>query len=1138
MNKYNKRNKYSLGGLKTPRRGEHSGSLTPFAPNLYNINGSSHANGGVNIDKGNLKVEAEGGEVVWDKNDGYAIFSNQPILGGQSPANLVRRGANPNEVFKAQQISNMINHRGDFKNMKYGGDKPKRPKWKIASQKGVIGARPRLVPYDYKEEDLNSFSPLGSGIFNGSGSGGRFKVNHVNLSGYSNFNEAFDEAVKRNAETFTFANKEYNTKKETNPIREINNRFVGNNRTEKSLENIPDSIYPKERGYLKHELNNYPLVIDTYNPNKETKMKHGGRIRTLWEDMLEANRPIYNPTLSLPFTGRGQIGSRVIGGSIKGMTPNSVLVYKGRDKKGTYYNAGQLHPITLEAINLSTTKGRDKWQKIQGQKGGDAVRKALDRATPYVGALQAGLMGGPVALGAATAANAAMDSDLPMGIKIPIVVGSSFLGGKGMPRGARGFRRLNNIRGLNANPGFLSRNMNIVPPINKGLATRNILNRRAPYMTPYEGFRRKMPFARFIDNDGQLSFNFGETKLPSKTPFGVKNALQNTRITPAEYNYSNIVNNYINRRERIGRMMEPDEIGTPTKYRRVKGNKEIIREPLTAEEQTANYFKNHPTEFHPIYNPEPLSVNSITKWEPNINEIVNFGNDLNNLVNTFNSNLVNTFNPKLIKPLKDISTGKYYEVNYKKPIKFIGGKNELGEPTLLKDRFGREVNGIEYYFPNNIKNTNIDITPSKSTKIIKLNGETVKPTKTPWLTRTRDAYLRKPWTPFNYRNSPNASNNLFPKILRNAGRLGRDAAYSVAANYLGDAMENSDNLPVRILGKPFGILGLPYKFGKNLFNDNTIQNTNRGYDYDELDDYNFKYGGRIKAKCGSRVKAANGFPPTDYNEFKNLSIDDVVDMVNEENNAPGNIKYEGKIKPMNIILPDEETKKELSSTDTFRTLTPRIGKFTDNDINTLGNIAGSIISRIYDDKHISKMKYPKYSVPYVAYKRPTRVNNNADIAILNNTYNTSANNAYKNTASSRVLRNTLNDISESIGLSKIKSFQDKYNTERGLLSADISNRESIVNKNIDKFNVDRQNIIDFMNKKNEMRWQSRTNLINNIREISKDYISKKEDNKKFKKDLMISLLANAVSNGGEPTFFNAVDTLGSKYGFRLSDLIR
>lgn len=978
MNKYNKRNKYSLGGLKTPRRGEHSGSLTPFAPNLYNINGSSHANGGVNIDKGNLKVEAEGGEVVWDKNDGYAIFSNQPILGGLSPASLVRQGANPNEVFKAQQISNFINHRGDFK-----------------------------------------------------------------------------------------------------------------------------------------------------------RMKHGGRIRTLYDDIL--NRESYKnggePTrqLSLPFTGEGQIGSRLIGGSIKGMKPNSALVYKGKDKKGTYYNVGQLHPFTINVVS------KDKWQKIQGQKGGDAVRKALDEAAPYVGALQAGLMGGPVALGAATVANAVMDSDLPMGVKIPIVVGSSFLGGKGMPKGIRGFGRLNNIRGLNANPGILTRKMNIVPPINKGLATRNILNRRAPYITPYKGFRKRMPFARFIDNDGQLSFDFGETKLPSKTPFGVKNALQNTRITPAEYNYSNIVNNYINRRGRIGRMMEPDEIGTPTKYRRVKGNKEIIREPLTAEEQMANYFKNHPTKFHPTYNPEPLSVNPITKWEPNINEVVNFGNDLNNLANTFNSNLVNTFNPKLIKPLKDISTGKYYKVNYKKPIKFIGGKNELGEPTLLRDRFGREVNGVEYYFPNNIKNTNIDITPSKSAKIIKLNDEASKPTKTPWLSRARDAYLSKPWTPFNYRNSPNASTGIFSKIGRNAGRILRDAGYSAGANYIGDAMENSDNSVVNILGRPFGVLGIPYKYGKkfiNSVNGNTIQNTNRGYEDNELDEYYFKYGGRVKAKCGSRVKAEDGTLKSD---------EDIVNaLLGEGYDKPlygnPNSVYDEIDRKYDIV--DTVDYSPLSSGNNNFSLTPRFSKFTDNDINTLGNIAGSIISRIYDDKHISKMKYPKYSVPYVSYKRPTRVNNNADIAILNNTYNTSANNAYKNTASSRVLRNTLNNTSESIGLSKIKSFQDKYNTERGLLSADISNKETIANKNIDKFNADRQNIIDFMNKKNEMRWQSRTNLINNIREISKDYISKKEDDKKFKKDLMISLLANAVSNGGEPTFFNAVDTLGNKYGFRLSDLIR
>ena len=76
----------------------------------------------------------------------------------------------------------------------------------------------------YKSK-MGSFS---GGKMDGSGAGGRFTL----TPRYSNitFNEAFDAATEAGEPYFWYGEKLYNTNKELNPIREINNRHVGNSK--------------------------------------------------------------------------------------------------------------------------------------------------------------------------------------------------------------------------------------------------------------------------------------------------------------------------------------------------------------------------------------------------------------------------------------------------------------------------------------------------------------------------------------------------------------------------------------------------------------------------------------------------------------------------------------------------------------------------------------------------------------------------------------------------------------------------------------------------------------------------------------------------------------------------------------------
>ena len=74
--------------------------------------------------------------------------------------------------------------------------------------------------------------PIG-GKFGGGKSIGGGAESSFNVNDYSNltFNEAFDKAYNNAEDVFRYGEKLYNTKRENNPVRELNNRFVGGSKS-------------------------------------------------------------------------------------------------------------------------------------------------------------------------------------------------------------------------------------------------------------------------------------------------------------------------------------------------------------------------------------------------------------------------------------------------------------------------------------------------------------------------------------------------------------------------------------------------------------------------------------------------------------------------------------------------------------------------------------------------------------------------------------------------------------------------------------------------------------------------------------------------------------------------------------------
>lgn len=288
------------------------GNATKISNNTYLLWGGSHEDvnetgqTGIGINVGGNEVEAEGGEVAQKKNGALRIFSAQPILGnGMSPAQAILRGYNKDSVFSQQQAFKKRNGLKDDGSAKYGFDGDIKSIWNfIRSNRSPIDniaalatAYQKLNPNSNYNKQKGKFK---GGTFRGVGAGGTWTNDYKSNKGFDNFNDAYDDAVEHNAKTFIFGNKRYNTLKENNPIREINNRAVGSWRD--SVVTKDRTGYGKDFGPIKGGASLIPIITETYTP-KRIKHKLGGGLTS--KDRGSSKRP-YPSVSSKDFAGGGR----------------------------------------------------------------------------------------------------------------------------------------------------------------------------------------------------------------------------------------------------------------------------------------------------------------------------------------------------------------------------------------------------------------------------------------------------------------------------------------------------------------------------------------------------------------------------------------------------------------------------------------------------------------------------------------------------------------------------------------------------------------------------------------------------------------------------------------------------------------
>lgn len=288
------------------------GDATKIGNNTYLLRGGSHEDvnetgqTGIGINVGGNEVEAEGGEVAQKKNGALRIFSAQPILAnGMSPAQAILRGYNKDSVFSQQQAFKKRNGLKDDGSTKYGFGGDIKSIWNfIRSNRSPIDniaalatAYQKLNPNSNYNKQKGKFK---GGTFRGAGAGGTWTNDYKSNKGFDNFNDAYDDAVEHNAKTFIFGNKRYNTLKENNPIREINNRAVGSWRD--SVVTKDRTGYGKDFGPIKGGASLIPIITETYTP-KRIKHKLGGGLTS--KDRGSSKHP-YPSVSSKDFAGGGR----------------------------------------------------------------------------------------------------------------------------------------------------------------------------------------------------------------------------------------------------------------------------------------------------------------------------------------------------------------------------------------------------------------------------------------------------------------------------------------------------------------------------------------------------------------------------------------------------------------------------------------------------------------------------------------------------------------------------------------------------------------------------------------------------------------------------------------------------------------
>lgn len=296
------------------------GNAKRIGHQTFLLRGRKHRNGGIVLGKGRNAIEAEGGEVVKIDKNTMKILSTVPMANGESPANRVLKGENPNKVFDSQE---QFKDRNNLNNKKY----------QDGGSKNISGR----TTESFGTRKNNSFinSPL--------------RIRSIN-------NEFVNDKTKTDVKFVGGKEQKY----ETVPVFKKNNFNLLSDRDNNTVNRISDSL--SNNYYLKNNLDrNFeePKLLDRYYENIpiDINLKENNNTNKQLENMLR----YINGRPNMRLGGKSSLIRRkaalgdylnLAGDAFNIISP---LLGGNRTKRVINRMVAPTQPTQLQATNLRTT---------------------------------------------------------------------------------------------------------------------------------------------------------------------------------------------------------------------------------------------------------------------------------------------------------------------------------------------------------------------------------------------------------------------------------------------------------------------------------------------------------------------------------------------------------------------------------------------------------------------------------------------------------------------------------------------------------------------------------------------------------------------------------------------------------------
>lgn len=179
------------------------------------------------------------------------------------------------------------------------------------------------------------------------------------------------------------------------------------------------------------------------------------------------------------------------------------------------------------------------------------------------------------------------------------------------------------------------------------------------------------------------------------------------------------------------------------------------------------------------------------------------------------------------------------------------------------------------------------------------------------------------------------------------------------------------------------------------------------------------------------------------------------------------------------------------------------------------NALGSVVNSLIMNNALRKQRPPVRPVAKIAQKLKTKYNIDAQLSEIRNELAGQINNVARNTASSHTLRNLYNNLGLASLIARNKLHEDKENKETELINKDIINRQTTDHENVDTYNKWLEARNDFYNNRSLLRAQNWASLVTGLGSAIGAGLGNIGASRRYRNNVLLAMLPyiKATGNG-------------------------